>query len=352
MKKKTGIYIHFPFCKRKCFYCHFLTIPQAPVQAAGYVDSVVEELGLRSNAGVAVDSVYVGGGSPSLMEEKNLFSIMEALDRNFYLSADAEISIECNPEECSGEKFKILMKAGFNRLSIGIQSFQEDDLRYLSRNHSREQCIQAIVRARDAGFSNINADLIIGLPPQSEKTLESNFDFIRNLPVSHVSCYLLEDCPKKSVSEKRQLEFYNFSRSRLNSLGFCHYEVSSFSRPGFECRHNLRYWQNQDYIGIGLGASGYENETDYQNHDEMDLYQDNIRHHRFPLKETRSSNTRKRKIVTGLRLMDGISGSSFDFHERELAFLLSENLLSKKGDRVAVNPEKILLLNEILAYFI
>jgi oxygen-independent coproporphyrinogen-3 oxidase len=352
MKKKAGLYIHFPFCKRKCFYCHFLTLPHGADQAGYYVDVLVRELGMRSRPGVTVDTVYLGGGSPSLMSKRELFSVMEAVHRHFSLSVDPEVSIECNPEDCSPDQFKTLKEAGFNRLSIGVQSFQEKELRFLKRNHTSHRCLNSISQAREAGFSNISIDLMIGLPGQNEKTIQANLDVVSRLGIPHVSCYILEGCGREFVSEKKQQETYFHSANRLDSLGFVHYEVSSFSRPGFQCRHNLKYWKNMEYMGVGLGASGYEQEIDYQNLGEMSQYRETVKNGRLPRGESRFLNPRERRIVTGLRLLEGVPRSSFGSHEEELGFLMGENLLEARGNRVAVNPDRILLLNEILTYFV
>ncbi|MCK4835926.1 MAG: radical SAM protein, partial [Candidatus Aminicenantes bacterium] len=258
--------------------------------------------------------------------------------------------IECNPEDITIEKLRVLKKAGFNRLSIGIQSFIEGDLKYLQRGHSVNQSLEAVSSALEFSFSNLNVDFIIGLPTQNEKSLDLNFSHIERFNIPHVSCYLLENVLPSRSSEESQYILYNFTRKRLKA--FIHYEVSNFCRPGFECSHNLKYWKNQDYIGIGLAASGYENETDYQNLDQMDLYIDSISQNKLPVKEVNTLNPVNRKIVAGLRLLEGVSLSSFQYHKKELEFLLTENLLIKVGKKIAVNPEKILLLNEILAYFI
>ncbi len=350
MKRKAGIYIHIPFCKRKCFYCHFATVPFDSQLVNEYLNSVTNELRMKSNSGYVIDSIYVGGGSPSLLEGAHYFSLMESISKYYKVASNPEISIECNPEDISNEKLKIFKKAGFNRLSIGIQSFIEEDLNYLQRGHSVNQSLKAVSIALKHLFSNLNVDLIIGLPTQNEKSLDLNYSHVERFNLPHVSCYLLENVLPAHSSEECQYKLYNYTRKRLGA--FDHYEVSNFCKPGFECRHNLKYWKNQEYIGIGLSASGFQDHKDYKNDDDFADYLKKTRQNILPVKEINSINPVSRKIVMGLRRLKGLPISSFHSYSKELAFLSDENLLIKVGDNMAVNPDKILLLNEILAYFV
>lgn len=352
MNKKAGIYVHIPFCRRHCFYCHFVTVPFDSQLVNAYMEAVEKEIRLRATPALTIDSIYLGGGSPSLLNGAHFFSLMESISTHFRLTSNPEVSIECNPEDLSTEKLNVLKQAGFNRLSIGIQSFVKDDLTYLERNHTETESVKTVSNALDLAFSNINIDFIIGLPSQNENTINLNLSHAERLNIPHVSCYLLENNPKKSISVKGEIKLFTFLRQRISSMGFRHYEISNFCKSGFECRHNLKYWKNHEYAGIGLSASGFQDQTDYKNEDDLGRYLEKVKQKRLPVKEINTIDPTARKIITGLRLLDGLSASTFNSYESEMKFLMAENLLIKKGKNIAMNPEKILLLNEVLAYFV
>lgn len=353
--KKTGVYIHFPFCKRKCFYCHFLKYDFEPGLAEQYVNTLIKEIRLRAGAHYIVETIYFGGGSPSLLSGKQTAAIMAALRKNFELSPNCEITVEMNPEDVEREKLSGLQKLGVNRLSLGVQSFAARDLTYLKRTHSREQSLFAVEEALNAGFTSLNLDFIVSLPGQDRKSLEQNFLTARQYKIPHISAYLLEGVHEKNKNRKEQRDhdFYFFSRDLSASLGYRQYEVSNFARGRKNrSKHNLKYWQNKEYMGFGLGASGYEAGLDYKNTTDIKDYFEKIAADQLPRGETKKLAHDKRRIVMGLRLLEGIPASNFKNYPRELKMLLDGGLLSQHGGRIAVNPDKILLLNEILNYFV
>jgi oxygen-independent coproporphyrinogen-3 oxidase len=352
MKNKAGIYIHVPFCKRRCFYCHFLTLAYDEKSVGPYVDALKKEIRLKSNPGFIVDSIYFGGGSPLLISDRYIFYIMETHHACFSIVSRPEINIECNPEDLTKNKLRAIQEAGFNRLSIGVQSFQNEDLEYLRRNHTVSQSLDSIKTTQDIGINNINVDFIIGLPSQTIKSISGNFSYLSTFDIPHVSCYLLEQVPRENVSEDMEQKLYDFSRTWLKDHDYLHVEVSNFCKTGYECRHNLKYWENQNYLGFGLSASGYEDGVDYKNVRSMDRYIRLLNINKLPIGTKKKINPATRKIVVGLRLLKGISLSSFNHRENELDMLISNHFLVKKRNNIAVNPEKILLLNEILSYFI
>lgn len=352
MKKKIGIYIHIPFCKRLCYYCHFTKFKYNIDTVNKYVQSLVKEISMKKNKNFMIDSVYLGGGSPSLLNNTNISSIINSINKSFYVQKNAEFTIEVNPEDVSGNKLRFYRGIGINRLSIGVQSFSQNDLLYLKRDHSIKQSASSIEGALDTGFTNINVDFIIGLQCQKKKTLEDNFLIIKNYKIPHISAYILEGVKAKRDAENRDKELYFFTRDYLMSLGYKHYEVSNFSKTGFASKHNLKYWNNKNYIGVGVSASGYENGRDYKNTDDLEEYIKKIEGNILPIKEVNKIVPAVRKIITGLRLLDGISITNFKFNQKELEFLLSNNLVIKNKNKIAVNPKKILLLDEILSYFI
>lgn len=317
-----------------------------------YTVALLKEIHLKAAPEIIIESVYLGGGSPLLISDKYIFSIMETLHDCFNIDSDAEMSIECNPEDLSAAKLQVIKEAGFNRLSIGVQSFQSDDLEYLKRSHSARQSLDSIGNALAFGITNINIDFIIGLPTQTLKSLTENYRYLSHFKIPHVSCYLLEHVPIKKVSEIQQQKLFDYSRKRLNELDYLHYEVSNFCFAGKECRQNLRYWKNQDYVGIGLSASGYEDGVDYKNVGILDSYIRMLNENEFPIGERKIIDPMIRKIVVGLRLLEGISLNSFMHRKKELVMLLDHHFLVKNRQRISVNPDKIFLLNEILSYFI
>jgi oxygen-independent coproporphyrinogen-3 oxidase len=225
--KKTGLYIHFPFCRRACFYCHFFKKKYRPEKAAAYLQGLEHEIRLRRDPALLLDTIYFGGGSPSLLTPVQLAAVMEGVANNFKLASHAEVTLEANPEDLSAPQLKEFRRAGVNRLSIGVQSFQESDLRSLKRSHSATQSVHAVELARDAGFANISIDLIIGLESQTAKSMERNFRTIEKFQPAHVSVYILEGVPR-SENDVHDSRLYFLVRQNLLTLGYQHYEVSNY----------------------------------------------------------------------------------------------------------------------------
>ncbi|MEI6613755.1 MAG: radical SAM family heme chaperone HemW [Chrysiogenales bacterium] len=359
--KKTGLYIHFPFCRRTCFYCHFFKKKHQPAFATLYLQNLAREFFLRRDPGLSIDTVYIGGGSPSLLTVQQLRIIMAAAYQNFLLPANAEITLEANPEDITKQQLKAFRNLGINRLSIGVQSFQELDLRFLKRTHSAAQAVQAIAQARNAGFANISIDLIIGLEIQTARSLENNFRQIEKFMPPHLSVYILEGVPFKqpplggvprSENDDRDASLYFQARQSLLAMGYQHYEVSNYCLPGKASRHNLKYWQNKPYIALGPSAAGFMDGRDYRNYSDLKKYYSALEQSKLPQTRTKQMDRARRRIITGLRLLAGIPASVFKSFSAPTDFLLSEGFLVKRNRNLAVPPEKILLLNEILGYFL
>jgi len=260
--------------------------------------------------------------------------------------------MELNPEDIDQKKLDDLKYLGINRLSIGVQSFSQADLQYLKRSHGTEESYSAINTALKIGFNNINLDFIIGIPGQTQKDLTSNYDWASKHRIPHISVYLLEHVDRRGIDDAHDHNLYYFSKKYLGQMGYTHYEVSNFSSEGYQSFHNLKYWKNQDYIGLGVSASGYENGLDYKNHCQFNLYSQNLKSGKLPVDTINKLDPTSRKIITGLRCLEGIPINHFRSFESELADLIGNQLLIKKNNRIAVHPQKILLLNEILTYFI
>lgn len=347
----TGLYLHIPFCKRKCFYCHFVKGTYKNELAETYIDALTKEIQLRDNPDT-VDTVYIGGGSPSLLSEKQISAVADTLYEYFNVGDSIEFTIEVNPEDVTAEKLNAYRNVGINRLSIGTQSFCPGDLSYLKRTHTMEQSLAAVETALETGFSNINLDFIISLPTQDKKTLAESFSILQKYDIPHISAYILEDVEEGEEKSLRDNELYFFTVEHLTGLGYVHYEVSNFCKPGFYSRHNRKYWENESYIGVGLSASGYENGEDYGNARSFKGYFGKLENGLMPRVEVTRRDADLRGSVMGLRLLEGIKEDYFKNYPEPLEFLLSNGLLIRKKGNIAINPEKILLLNEILTYFV
>ncbi len=266
--KKVGIYIHIPFCAHKCPYCDFYSKKPAHMEMDSYKQALIERielLGKKYSYGFEADTVYFGGGTPSLMGGDALCEILGAVKTAFKVEDGAEVTVEANPESVSGEFFRCVKAGGFNRLSMGLQSANEDELRLLGRAHSCEDVARAVGMARQAGIENITLDLMLGLPGQTESKLSDSIDFCADLKVPHLSSYILK-VEENTVFGRKNLQLpeddsvsdlYLFAALRLKELGYKHYEISNFAREGFESRHNLKYWHCEEYLGIGPGAHSF-----------------------------------------------------------------------------------------------
>lgn len=348
----AGLYLHFPFCLRRCFYCHFYRESFHTDDAKRYLSALEREIAVRGDRRV-VDTVYFGGGSPALAGADRLAALVERIRSSFCLTPDAEITVEINPEDAEPSILRGLRRAGFTRLSIGIQSFVTRDLRYLRRGHDAAAARRAVRAARAAGFTEINGDFIVSLPGQGVADLRRNFTAAAALDLPHLSVYLLEEVPEAEspARERRDPRLYHFARRLLAELGYRHYEVSNFCRPGHASRHNLKYWTGRPYLGFGAGAAGCERGVDYTIAADWRAYCAALEEGRSPERESRRLRPDLRRIVTGLRLLRGVPGRCFTDHGPALRLLLENGFLQRRSGRIRVPPDHLLLLNEILGYF-
>ena len=351
-KKRVGMYIHLPFCRRRCFYCHFVTYPNQAGLIEPYVSAVITELRLRARDNYLIDTIYLGGGSPSLMPPDAVGRILTAVRRHYVTVTNPEVTLELNPEDACGESLKQLRALGVNRLSIGVQSFCPEDLKYLGRTHGAEDSMRALRAALNADFKNLSVDFIIGLPTQTRDSLEHNFQVLSEYKIPHVSCYLLEGVTDSGVDDAQDADHYFHSRSVLLAGGYHHYEVSNYCLEGWRCEHNLKYWLNQEYLGIGVSASGFIKNNDYKNNTSLDSYCRILSQNRLPAEDQQLSRPSIRGLMMGLRLLDGIPLSEFVGHEDTTRLLLDEGIFVRSGNSLAVHPEKLLVLNEILTRFL
>ncbi len=259
-----GIYLHVPFCASKCRYCDFYSFASSEKEIDRYTESMCREI-VRTAPQFAerpVDTIYFGGGTPSLIGGERLNRLLQAVRDGFRVMADAEITVECNPDSMDDTLLSALRMAGVNRLSVGVQSAHADELRMLGRRHTFAQAEQAIVRAKHMGFSNISLDLMYGLPDQTEERFLQSVDALLKLEPAHLSCYSLKLEPGTPMAEEdpvlpdgdAQAELYLKLCDTLRQAGYLHYEISNWAKPGKHSRHNSRYWKQSDYLGFGPSA--------------------------------------------------------------------------------------------------
>ncbi|MCP5047464.1 MAG: radical SAM family heme chaperone HemW [bacterium] len=351
MMEKIGIYIHIPFCKRLCHFCHFVKTDYENSALDRYIDALTKEISLRRDPGYVIDSIFFGGGSPSLLDERQMSTVIQSIYENFSVDPKVECTVEMNPDDIDDEKLGFLRKLGVNRLSIGTQSFVSRDLDYLRRTHDKPQTIAAVEKVLEGGFDNFNIDFIISLPSQTRESLAGNFLTLSHYDIPHISAYILEGVDESQDRDIRDHDLYFLTNESLDKLGYVHYEVSNYSKPGFQSRHNLKYWRNKDYIGAGLSASGFEKGVDYKNVVKFNQYYEKLDANQLPHGDVTPPNASLRKIIMGLRLVEGIPADDFSNYPEALDLLLSNRMLIWKEGRIAINPDKMLLLNEILTYF-
>ena len=291
-QRPVSLYIHIPFCLRKCLYCDFLSGRQTEKVRDRYVQALLCEIRCQRDCprGTQADTVFFGGGTPSVLSAEQIRCILDALRESFRIPADAEISLEMNPGTADAAKLRALRETGINRLSIGVQSMHDEELRLLGRIHTREQAEDAYRLARSAGFDNINLDLMSALPGQSfEKWAETLAEAVRWDP-EHISAYSLiiePGTPFAAMQEKGTLpplpdeetdrRMYHFTREYLGLHGYRRYEISNYAKPGRECLHNSGYWTGHSYLGFGTGAASCIGATRFSNCDDLQTYLDRMR---------------------------------------------------------------------------
>jgi oxygen-independent coproporphyrinogen III oxidase len=381
---RLGIYIQVPFCQTKCTYCNFHTGVVSVARFAPYVDAVCAEIGqhraLYENAGVklpadfvggAVDTVYIGGGTPSLLEARDLQRLLDAVRENFatYLS---EVTLEADPETVTANKAAAWLAAGINRVSFGAQSFSDRELHAAGRMHRRDDIYRAASILRGAGLANISFDLIAGLAQQTRESWQQSLDELVHLEPEHVSVYLLEVDQGSRLGnellrggarysagsvpdEDSMAEFYETARDQLSKAGYHHYEVSNWARPGFESRHNLKYWRREPYLGFGAGAHSFSGRERWANAHDAAQYVTAVAAGRLPIEQREvvtPESALEEELFLGLRQLDGIDlgrierqygvelGARFDQ-------LRATGLVEQNGSIIRLSPARLSVSNEV-----
>jgi putative oxygen-independent coproporphyrinogen III oxidase len=279
--KKIGLYIHIPFCKTICVYCAFPTFANKHDRVAEYLQALYKEIAQRSShfSEYQVDTIYFGGGTPSLLNSEQFKNILKIIRSNFSVEPSVEIEIECNPESLEKNKIGSFKKLGVTRISVGIQSLNDKTLWKIARPHNTDTSIKALETLKQNNWKNFGCDLIIGLPYQTPESFKKDIREVLSFSPTHLSTYFLSYDTKRidtfikdSPSEEEQIKMYLWADKFLESKGYKHYEVSNFAKPGHESRHNLKYWNQEEYLGLGLGAHSFYDQTVWENSTDFDEY--------------------------------------------------------------------------------
>lgn len=318
----AGIYLHIPFCKTRCIYCDFYSTTRSEM-ADRYVSALCRELELRKSYldNEPVETIYFGGGTPSQLSKENFEKIFETIEREYNLGNCEEITLEANPDDLTPEYIKMLSSLPFNRISIGIQTFNEQTLRLLKRRHSAEQAISAVKECRMAGFQNISIDLMYGLPGETPESWEADLEQAVNLNVEHISAYhliyeegtplyeMLQKHKVEEVDEESSVDFFALMIDRLTEAGFQHYEISNFCKPDMYSQHNSSYWTGKKYLGCGPSAHSFNGSTRQWNVSSLDKYIAGIEKGipDFEIEELNVTTRYNDFVITSLRTMWGLS---------------------------------------------
>lgn len=374
-----GLYIHVPFCKSKCGYCDFNSYAGKEDMIPAYFDALSREVGIYSvklkNA--HIDTIYIGGGTPSYVDAKYIYNILNICRQSFSIAKGAEVTIESNPGTLSFEKLLAYKTIGINRLSIGLQACQNRILRRIGRIHSMEEFEENYSAARKAGFKNINVDLMFGLPGQEMRDWAESLAKVAKLGAEHISCYglnieagtpiasYIESDPECLPGEDDDREMYGLAIDKLSRKGYVHYEISNFARKGFECRHNLMYWDCGRYIGLGAGAHSYFEGKRYSNVREIEKYTDSLlMRNTAPVdgaEEIDGKTQMSEFMILGLRKVEGVLKEEFEKrfgkeiteeYGEGIARVIRAGLLEDTGCGFRLTRRGLNLANEVLIEFI
>ena len=365
-----GIYVHVPFCRSKCFYCGFYSVASLQLKE-NYVQSIIREIDIRADylETRRVSTLYFGGGTPSYLDAQELEVITNKIHKTWDLDKDAECSIEMNPEDATSEKLSMLRKLEFNRLTIGIQTFNDRLLKSINRTHSSLQAIQSIENANNAGFENIGLDLIIGLPGSSAQVLEEDLKIISRLNIDHVSVYIVSidsNSAFEKMLEKKKIEMhadddlaeqYLMVSDYLKSIGYEHYEISNFAKNCKYSKHNISYWQQKAYIGLGPSAHSFDLKSRQWNISHIKKYIDSLDKGvlLFEKEELTSRDIYNEYLMTNLRTMWGIEYKLVEKEfpqwwsvtRKKMNVYCNEGLMCSTSDRIRLTEKGWLLSDGI-----
>ena len=359
-KQTAGIYIHIPFCSVKCMYCDFYSIPQREKDIPTFVDMICKEIDLYSkehSTDLLIDTIFLGGGTPSLLNKSSISAIIEKINSHFDLSYLKEFTIESNPGEAPKNRLKDYIDLGINRLSIGFQSFDNDILKFLGRAHSVDDCYKTFENAREVGFENINIDLIFDIPNQSIDLWKRDLDKAIKLNPEHICTYsltveknttlhrLVESGNITMPNEDVDVSMYQHSINYLSDNHFEQYEISNFCKKGYQCQHNLHYWELDSYYAFGPSAHGYDGEKRYWNVKNLDKYLNLISNEKLPLEDEEKLtdvNRFNELIFNGLRLSQGVPISQLSNYTTKDIYKFLD-IKMKKWNGLKITDEQLFL---------
>ena len=350
MNKVKSLYIHIPFCNKICDYCDFTKLQYFRNFAVKYLEALKKEL--DSYPIKDLKTIYVGGGTPTALEDDLFDELLKIIDK--YTSGVSEYTFEANTESLSINKIKLLKSHGVNRVSLGVQTTDDQILKAINRDHSFEQVKEAIKNLKEAGIDNINVDLILGLPHTSEKILKKDLENILSLDIKHVSCYGLTVNPHTVLFNKGFKEpegdvlraYYDIVEETLVKNGFIHYEVSNWAKPGYQSEHNLTYWRNEQYFGCGLGASGYFGGIRYKNTVNLTEYLDG----KFVSEKEQVTKEDKLtyQIMLNLRTIEGLDIAFVKDKTKEIDAFIKDGFLVKEGNCLIATYLGMMVLDQII----
>ena len=373
----TGLYVHIPFCSSRCSYCDFATGLYQSELAERYVAALIEEIRASGYSGASVDTIYFGGGTPSLLAPSQLDRILATLHEQFTIDPKSEITLEINPGSVTREKLDAFRSLGVNRASFGAQTFDDAELAKLGRSHNGADALKTFADLRDAGFNNISFDLIAGLPGQTLEGWQRNIEQFLALSPEHLSFYLLEVHSGTPLAEhiRRGLQpvpdddlaglMYRWMLDHASEAGYEHYEISNLCQPGFHSRHNVKYWSADPYYGFGCSAHSYDGRTRrWSNHRDVLKYVELFENGMAPIveeQELTETDVRAEALFLGMRLMRGVDVRRYqesfgvdlrEQHGADLDRFRKAGLLEFDGDLIRLTRTGALLSNEVFAAFV
>lgn len=379
MKKELELYLHIPFCVSKCKYCDFLSAPSGEEQRQIYVERLCRRIHYWSdvihNYGYEIASIFVGGGTPSILTEAQITQVFEAVHESFPIREDAEITLEMNPGTDVKDKLPVYRELGINRLSMGLQSADNEELKCLGRIHTYEDFRQVYQWAREAGFTNINVDLMSAIPGQTLESYEDTLRKVADLEPEHISAYSLiieEGTPfyerygegrhaEELPNEDIERQMYVRTGEILEDYGYHRYEISNYAKDGYECRHNLGYWDRKEYLGLGAGASSLMDHIRWKEPDHIGPSTGLVLEEREDFTRLRRKDEMEEFMFLGLRKINGVSEYDFyksfrvsmdEIYKESIENLIKEGLLVREENRIRLTDRGIDLSNYALSQFL
>lgn len=371
------LYLHIPFCVKKCAYCDFLSFPSGQELQRQYLKRLMEDIDCmgKEYGDIPVDTIFIGGGTPSVPESRLIVDLMEHVKRAFQISDGAEISMEANPGTVTREKLKEYRRAGINRISFGLQSANDRELKLLGRIHTWAEFLESFALARECGFTNLNIDLMSALPGQTCESWKDTLKRVTDLEPEHISAYSLiieegtpfgekygsEEGRKLLPDEDSEREMYHETKRFLRECGYERYEISNYAKPGRECRHNIGYWTGVPYLGLGLGASSYMNGSRFAVSSDMQQYLEEKPGTFTDVEKLTKKDMEEEFFYVGLRMTAGVSLSEFErrfgMSAEEVYPGLMETFVEEKaaefrGDRFVLTDYGLDVSNYIMAQFL